>query len=575
MKKYTIPVIFILLILLSSLFLSCGTPAATPTTTTTPTTPATTTTPTTPTQTSTTPSGPYGDLVVVRDSLGSEVWAPDVGGTVDSYNMSPVYETLTYMNYDDEPYSYYPRLAERWTVSDDGLIWDFYIHQGIQWQGNYGEVTAADAKYSLELLGSPGSTNNLAAQFNLGTDGAVESYNIIDNYHLQVKLQKANALLLFYTSQPEASIVSKSYFEQVGHDYAMKHPVGTGPWKFVDYQPANYIKFEAVTNHWRKTPDFATLTLKSVPELSARMAMLESGQADIGSVPPDKVAEAEAAGLHIRELGGTTCFTTILGGTVLNSEPNYDPTCPWVYNQDEPWDSAYNQNVYLVRKALSLAVNKQAIIDKILNGAGTLTPLHDWPLGNNWASDAWVPFPYDPDEARALLAQAGYPDGFSKPITMYAVSGGGNPLDPQASEAVAMDWQAIGLDVNIVPIEWSVLRAKTSDRDTAWCSYVTGWGVMAEPWLDIFYSYYSKSSFNDGFESLELDQLLDDTFAIMDTEQRRVASLKVGDFLYDHICDVGIAVGTNYAAMSAKTGTWRIKYLPVMPMDFEYVTHAG
>jgi peptide/nickel transport system substrate-binding protein len=356
----------------------------------------------------------------------------------------------------------------------------------------------------------------------------------------------------------------------------MKHPLGTGPWEFVSYEAANYIEFKAVEDHWRQTPYFETLTIKSVPELSARLAMLETGQANIGLIPPDRAGEMEDAGFHIREIGGASVLKIELGGTVLPTRENYDPTCPWVYHQDEAWDSEWNVRAYKVRKALALAIDKQAIVDNMLYGAASETPVPDWPLDTNWArADEWLPFPYDPATAEALLEEADYADGFSQPITMYAISGGGNALAPQVSEAVAMDWEAIGLDVDIVPVDWPVVRAKTSDRDTAWCTYVTGWGVTAEPWLSVFYGSYTLSGFVEGFESLELDALLDNCFAIMDTEERRLASLEVGDYLYEHIVGIGIAVGTNFVAMGPDTGEWRLRYEPSNNLlDYENIQHA-
>jgi peptide/nickel transport system substrate-binding protein len=514
--------------------------------------------------------GPSGDLVVVVDSLGNEVWAPDVGSTTDKTLMSPVYECLVGVNTEGE---FIPRLAESWEVSADGLTWDFYLQQGIQWQEDYGELTAEDVKYTFDLIGSPGSLRDVPLR--VGADEPVKSIDVVDAYHIRLVLNTPNPTLLTYLADHQCDIACKAYFEEVGHDAAMKKPVGTGPWKFVDYQPAGYIKFEAVPDHWRQTPAFASLTIKAIPELSARLAMLQTGEADISLIPPEKMAEVESAGLHIKLVPGSSGFSVALGGSHLASREKYDPTCPWAYNSDEPWDSDQNQRALKVRTALALAIDKDAMIATILNGLGSPTPLRDWPLGTDWTRPEWEPYPFDPERAKELLAEAGYPDGFDKKITVYAISGGGSSLHPSMSQAVATDWETnLGLEVEIVPIEWSVLRAKTSDRDTAWSAYVTGWTTFLEPWLDVTFCGDSRGAFVEGFEHLELDSLIDQVKASIDLEERKEAARELGDFLIDHIVEIGIATTPSVVACSSKVGEWSIRWLPDLPvMDFEYIAH--
>jgi peptide/nickel transport system substrate-binding protein len=524
--------------------------------------------------TPTTPGGSQGDLVVLVPTLANEIWAPDVGSSTDLGLISPAFECLARIPEEGEPFEYLPELADSWTTSEDGLTWDFYLHEGVQWHDGWGEFTAEDVKFTYDLVGSEGSVRDVPLQ--VGPDQPIKSYEVIDTYHLRVNLNAPMPLLLFYLSDPQSLIVCKEYFETVGHDVAMKDPVGTGSWDFVDYQPANYIKFEAVENHWRKTPAFQTLTIKSVPELSARLAMLETGEADIAEIPPDKVAEVEAAGLHTKLVPNCYGFEITLGGSVLPSRETYDPTCPWVYNADESWDSDQNQKALMVRQALALAINNDAIVDVILQGFGEQTPIRSWPLGMGWDRPEWAPWPYDPEGAKDLLVQAGYPNGFDQPITMYAITGAGSPLSAIMAEAVAADWQTnLGLDVDIVPTEWAIVRAETSDRDTAWKAYVTGWPVFIEPWLMLTYTLYSRGAFVEGFENLEADTLLDLVSNASDFEQRKEAALNLGDYYIEHIVEIGLATASGVIACGSKVGEWHLRYMPpYMPFEYEQIEHA-
>jgi ABC-type transport system substrate-binding protein len=565
----------LIVLVLALLLPGCGSPKETATITSTSTVTSTTTATetATATTTATTATGPYGDLVMAVDNIGNEVWAPDVGSSYDTVMIAPAFDLLVTVTGSDEPLEYQPQLAKTWQISEDGLTWDFYLEEGVQFHDGWGEFTAEDVKYTFELISAPGSTRDIPLQ--VGEDQNVSSFEVVDTYHFRINMNNPLPLMLFYLSDCQCNIHCKKYYETVGHDVAMKNPIGTGPWQFIGYQPANYIEFEAVENHWRQTPAYKTLTLKAVPELSARLAMLQTGEANLCIIPPDRKGEMEAAGLKMVLVPGTSGYDVALGGSCLATRETYDPTCPWVYNSEEPWDSAFNQRAYLVRKALAYAVNKDAIISTILNNLADPSPLRDWPLNSSWSRSTWEPYPYDPEEAQTLLEEAGYPDGFSKTITFYAISGAGSALHPLVSQAVAMDWQAIGLDVEIVPADWPVVRAKTVARDTAWCAYVTGWVVFLEPWLDISFSGNSKGNFVEGLEHPELDALIDAVESTSDVEARRQIALELGDWQYEHIYEIGIATGYTVIATASEIGAWTIRHAPpLLPYDFEFITHA-
>jgi len=520
------------------------------------------------------PSGPKGDLIILMDSLGNEIWGPNVGGTLDHNILLYTNENLISWAMEDQKTGYYPRLAERWNMSEDGLTWDFYLRKGIQWHDGWGEFTAEDVKFTLELVGSPGSTNLYAAQFRSGEKDNIVSYDVLDRYHIRIKARKPDVMFLWRLAAPEGSVSCKKYYETVGHQKAIQHPIGTGPYRFIEHKPAQHIKYEAVGNHWRKTSDFKYITIKAIPEESSRLAMLKGRQADVCIIPPDRVAELKSAGLHIKRIEEAMFVSWVLGGSVLPTRKDYDPACPWVYHQDEPWDSEWNQRALKVRKALSLAINYQAIIDKILYGEGKPTPFHSWAPTGIWFRPEWKPYPYDPGQAKKLLAEAGYSKGFNKPIIMHIISFPHFPEATKVAEAICNDWEAIGIEVTRRMSEWPLFRAALSGRKSAWQTAISAWTVAHEPWVHPFNIYPSKNAYNGGFESLELDGLIEKCTSTLDFDKRVKATHELANFLYKYCIDHGIAIRNVPVALSSKVKSYKIRQNRAYLLDIEYISRA-
>ena len=342
------------------------------------------------------------ELVVLRDDLGNEIWGP-TGGSGDGHIFAITNETLVSWAQQDQDQGYYPRLAERWEMSKDGLIWDFYLRKGIQFHDGWGEFTAEDVKYTIELMGSDGSGNVHASRFRSGgKKGNLSKITVVNPYQIRIELKKPEVMFLWLLCEDSSAIVSKKHYESVGKK-AVQHPIGTGSYRFIEHKPAQYIAYEAVNNHWRKTPGFKKLTIKAVPEQSSRLAMLKGGHADVSIIPADRAGEMEKAGIKVKRLPETLHVSWVLGGSVLPTREHYDPECPWVYHQDEPWDSDWNQRALKVRKALSHAINYPAIIDKIMYGEAKATPFHGWVPVGTWSNPQWKPYEYNPDLSKKLL----------------------------------------------------------------------------------------------------------------------------------------------------------------------------
>jgi ABC-type transport system substrate-binding protein len=240
-------------------------------------------------------------------------------------------------------------------------------------------------------------------------------------------------------------IVSKKYVETVGEEVAARKPMGTGPYKLVESKSASYFKFEAVENHWRVVPEFKTLTIRMVPEISTTVAMLKTKEIDLAIIPAEQMADLKAAGVatEASSVGGGGLIIMAWGGLVIPEDDRYDAS----YHNKDPWVDVR------VRKAMSLAIDRQAICDTIFAGGAipAAVPLHS-------ANMDTYHYPYDPASAKQLLVDAGYPNGFSFEAISYKLRG--SPETPRVVEALVGYWQQIGLDPKIVVADLDAYSAQ-------------------------------------------------------------------------------------------------------------------
>jgi peptide/nickel transport system substrate-binding protein len=364
--------------------------------------------------------------------------------------MDCIYETLTLLN--PTTLKAEPGLAESWEKSSDAKTWTFHIRQGVPFQGgggNWGNVTAADVKYSIERIIGPGSIVGPASAMK----ALINNVTAPDTYTVVINLKTADPLLdTGYMSQGNPVwIVPKNFVNQVGDDTANLGPIGTGPYVLKSHTTGYSIELEAVENHWRVTPDFKYIKFIKSPDAATRVAMLKAGEADLAPITYDDVAGVQAAGLKILSVPNTYAPYMVFGGLV--------PAKPARWNPDNPWADIN------VRKALNEAIDKQAIVDTLFHGQATVSGAQSYVPA--WMNiDPW--FTYNPTDAKNLLAAAGYPNGFDMTIKAYTTTPGADV--GLVAQAVAGYWQAIGINVNLYVVDYTtVVRAEwTTDQATTY-----------------------------------------------------------------------------------------------------------
>src|SRR5712691_2010525 len=458
-----------------------------------------------------------------------------------------------------------PLLAERWEVVDDGRTWRFHVRKGVRFHGDWGEVTAEDVKFTFSAIVREGTANGLAPWFR-----QVKSMDIEDPYTITLRFDKPMVVFSNRVTQgffPSAAFIhSKRYIETAGEEGAERHPVGTGPWKFVEHVRGDRIVYEAVENHWRAVPHFKRMVFLKVPEPPTRVAMLRAGSAHVIEIGGEYVEELKKVGVRTLLMPNVAWVYVVLGGQ-WPTQPTYDPTVPWALPDAE--------RARKVRLALNLAVDKQAIMQQVLGGLGSV--LGSWLTYPNdpWATEALMrPYPYDPAKATALLAEAGYPNGFE--VTMNLTAWPGRGYLPDVGEAVATYWEKVGIKVKRRPVDRAVFSADFRARTYAGVTLAYAAPLVApEPWEVLIRGGYTKGALNLFMEHPKLDEMID-RLAVQPSVQERTKIMRTEllPWLHDYVPAVAIGAAHAIAGVGPKVGEW-----PLIPShmgihNWEFVTRA-
>jgi peptide/nickel transport system substrate-binding protein len=312
-----------------------------------------------------------------------------------------------------------PGLAESWSVSKDGTVYEFVIRKNARFH-NGDPVTADDAKFSFERY-TGGGARLLKEK--------VKDVQVVAPNRVRFVLKEAwpDFMAFYGTSATGAAwIVPKKYVERVGEEGYKKAPVGAGPYKLVSFTAGIELVLEAFPDYWRKSPSVKRLVMRSIPEESSRAAAVKTGEVDLAYLLSAPIAE------DLRRTSGMRIVAPLVYGIY------------WLDFLDQ-WDKKSPWNDRRVRQAASLALDRPAINQAEMLGLGKVTgsfvpPTFDFSL-------TIEPPPLDPKRARQLLAEAGYPNGFD--------AGDLTPLPPYTAlgETVGGYLQAIGIRSRVRTME--------------------------------------------------------------------------------------------------------------------------
>jgi len=435
------------------------------------------------------------DSLVVGVQLEPPVLDPTVNPAAVIAEMleGNVYENLVRFSADG---SVIPGLAESWTISGDGLEYTLLLRPGVRFADGT-PFDASTAQFSLERARGPGNPQRARL-------AAIESIDVLAPERLRIRLTRRSGGLL--QSLALAAFVMVAPGAAAGD--ALR-PIGTGPFRFEQWRRGDSLVLVRNPDYWGKRAPLARIVFRFIADPTAAYAALMAGDVDaFANYPaPESIAQFEAdPRFHV--FVGSTEGETLLG----------------INNRRAPFDDLR------VRRAISYALDRRAIIDGAMFGFGTPIGSH-FPPTNPAYVDLTGRYPHDVSKARALLAEAGYPDGFAATLKLpppsYARRGG---------EIVAAQLASVGIRVTLVNLEWAQWLDQVFARKDFDLSIV----AHAEP-LD--YDIYARDDYYFGYSSPAFKALLaelDDTVdgaarrSLLGDIQRRLADDAVNGFLFQY-----------------------------------------
>ena len=434
-----------------------------------------------------------GSVTVALDNVGSPKFVNSRAGFPDaklSINWG-ITETIAVPEGDAEV----PLIAESWTLASDLSEVTLEIVKGIQFHGAWGELTAADVVYSYN---EPNPTITPDSEWDNAPD-LIEDWEPwvqTGDYSIRAPIVKFRGdwYRSFTPRGAAPSILSKDVYDSQGVDNALTTMIGTGPFEAVEWKSDERFVGEAIVGHWRKTPSFQALKVLEIPEEQSRVSMMLTGEADVTMVSLKSASELASQGFEASD-GLKAGFNqgVLFGG---NYWIDTDPTTgePWPRpgfkpDSDHPWigdpdDADSMERARKVRQALSMAIDREAINDTILAGLGKPNSVSYVDLDNPYYPEHLV-HPYDPEQAKQLLAEAGYPDGFE--FKWYVPPDVTSLVDPEVGEAVAAMWTNIGLSPQIFTTAYGTHRPTLVDHalDYPWLFVTASLGrpyTTPRPW---------------------------------------------------------------------------------------------
>jgi peptide/nickel transport system substrate-binding protein len=364
-----------------------------------------------------------GGTLTVGFTEEPETLNPYISQLVTASNVnSAILESLLSYNEHGE---IVPQLAESYSISADGLTYTFKLRQGVQWHDGK-PFTAADVVATWKII----MDEKFAAFLTLGWD-KIASIDTPDDFTVVMKTTEKFAPFLAYVGA--GSITPKHLIDKgvdaFKQEYG-RHPIGTGPFRFVKWESAQYIDLEKNTAYWGKAAQLDKIRIKLIPDDNTLMVQLGTGEVQLAGVSPVQYEEAKQ----------------LPNSNVILSNSN-----SWNHLDLKMIDHLQDPKV---RQALDFATPRQDIVDKILNGLGVVAVADQLP-DTPYFNPNLAPRPYDLEKATALLAEAGFTknadgilekDGKPLAIEIWIISGG--QQDKQKQQVIAASWRKLGVKVD-------------------------------------------------------------------------------------------------------------------------------
>jgi peptide/nickel transport system substrate-binding protein len=427
-----------------------------------------------------------------------------------------------------------PWLAESWKMSEDGRQWTFNLRKGVKWS-NGDDFTSADVKFSFERFASDAAMSAWSPMHRQ----TIDQIETPDDLTVKV-VAKAPPYVFYEDAVAGSAIHNKKYFDKVGLETFSKQPLGTGPWVLTSFTSAAKAEFEPNKNYWGSKPAWDKLVFLHAPEESTRIAMLKRGEADIVGVSFDNALKLRSDGFELRQTKASTVPSLCFAGYWMTPGPLSDVR---------------------VREAMDIAINRQELCDSFFRGfakpgAGNfaITDLH-------YGFDPiWFGIKYEPERAKQLLQDAGYPGKFGDPVvSIFSASQVG--WEPDFLQIVSGYWEAVGVKTQLVPMDFTAMRSGWVAADPKLMGGVVPWiGVgsgTAGNQMPAQQNNMTTRGVNHAASDPELDQLFLETIAELDPQKRLEKWHTVQQKAFALHSFPGISRVYDQYAVSDKVGEWQ------------------
>src|SRR5215475_1791745 len=441
--------------------------------------------------------------------------------------------------------AYIPELAEKWEMSPDGKTWTVTLRKGVQFHDKWGEFTAKDVRHAVFLITQPESVQTDGglwrglmgfAKNDSGAEAAKkveEGVEIVDDHTVIFHLKQATPEFLENISaNADLVMESKARWDAGGKELYGQKVVGTGPFEFVERKVGSHVLYKRVDNHWRKTPEVKELEFRWVPEGVTRLATLMAEEVHISDVDRALQKDAVAKGMKVvpSKLHSMQ-HHWYFGGMYFATPDKLDTKLPFTDKR--------------VRQAMNMAINRQALANALLGGnvdpirvAGYHPKLDTtlWPTiwNPDWDKRFEELYGYDPVKAKALLKEAGYPQGFE--FTLYLYTLPGLPEIVDIGQAMALDFQAIGLKPKLVETEFSRVRELYRTKSIHGALFATRHAARA---LEVARNVHkAKDSVGYWYEHPFIEEQLQALNTVVDMTERTRLLREIGDHKFNEFAEI-------------------------------------
>jgi len=417
-----------------------------------------------------------------------------------------IYDGLTYRGPDAK---LVPGLAEKWEEFDGGKRIRFYLRKNVLFH-NEEPFNAESVKFTFDrLLGDEGKKGPQRSNY-----ASIDKVMVVDTYTVDFHMKSIDPVLFVKLAGYGAMIVPPKYIQEKGEDYFNTHPVGTGPFKFVSYDPKVIIKLEAFAKHWGGAPKLAKLEYRFISEPATAIAELQAGRVDIiygGNVP-------------------ISMIPTINGNSKLKVMSVPGPT---VYALRFNTRDGITKDVR-VRKAMIMAVDREAIIKSILGGQATAISSFQGSLCFGYDPSMKV-VPYDPKQAKDLLKQAKVEAGSPVQIDIRT----GNATFLEVSQAVASYLKQVGINATIKPYESNYFLTDIVPPGKTGAMFQQAWGGWTLDFDNTAYlMYHTGEKWNPYDSDPKLDAMLESQRSITDRAKREQILQSVARYTTDNAIEM-------------------------------------